>query len=809
MRKNSIIFVAALSMTIAHHAYADDQNNNEMQVQPDLTAAWIEPVNGQSPSWVQANESVALTQSDRQIVAANDAGTILKIGDQYVLTDAALHLIGIVQVPIGTSWLGMDDKNRIFAFDGQHLLYAESFEKALEADGFATAIKLEQVTQIDSRNAVIAYAIDQKLVFSNLDTAQTTQTLLRDFFDDERVAQMTPEAIENAKNKKNKSSKSKTKTNSSEEQSDLPPIEVQALVMRHDGVTVLKVHRLLQTRVFVSKDDGRSWTMMSDAPATIERKLGWIWNGKDRVLSADATAWLNVCGKPLDLFERYEPSQRPRKSIPVQLSNRWPDSPVKTVETVSEDTASEASTTVSEAEVDSQCIQVDAVPVFAKTSTVEVPAPTSYLSPRSLQPLGTRYYFTNEGTQVAPDAPQLWRHVANASAPERVELPQECDPLYVTGDKGLGVLLCSQGENASQIYAYVRSDDMGWYAEATLPKEIAQGTRMLMAEDGTLVLSSDCQNVVIPAVDAVFDAEGNVVVEAVPETTQVMCHAAVRDAVEIGDPEAWRIERINDALDFRPYGAGRVLALAKNNDQTERLIMLSGTNVETVVEAFDASPYQGVEMTPEGCFALYDAETSDLGSRLLTPAGKLSNVNCATAQELTLLRRQALSQDAEWEVGDNRFGMRLGAGAYFASGIQTWFMRVEGLFPIYGGKYELGAIFRMAGGNEGASMGYMGLLAARWRYDEFEKFDFAVGAGIGYGQLTGYVEKTEETAEGEVVETEKSAKYRKAHKATLHYMISGMAAYRLSEQWKIYINAELLGGAAWGIDIGAGIEIRF
>ena len=807
MRTNRVTFVAALSMMIAHNAYADDQNNDETQVQPDLTAAWIEPVSGQAPSWVQANESVALTQSAMQIVAANDAGTIIKMGELYVLTDAALHLMGVVQVPAGSSWIGMDDKNRIFAFDGQRLMYAESFEKALEENGFVSAMKMEQVTQIDSRNAVIAYADEQKLIFSNLDTAQMTQVLLNDFFDDERVAQMTPEAIERAQNKKNKSSKSKTKPNSSEEQSNLPPIEVQALVMRHDGVTVLKVHRLLQTRVFVSKDDGRSWTLMSEAPTTIERKLGWIWNGKDRVLSADATAWLEVCGETIDLFERYEPSQRPREAVPVQLSNRWPASPENPVATITDAAATEENPTAGAAA--SQCIQVEAVPVFSKASVAEDASLTSYLSPKALQSLGTRYYFTNEGTLSEPKLPQLWRHAPNATAPERVDLPQGCDPLYVAGDKGLGVLLCSQGENASQIYAYVRSDDMGWYAETTLPKEIAQGTRMVMAEDGTLVLSSDCQNVVIPAVEAVFDAEGNVVVEAVPEATQMMCHAAVRNAVEIGDPEAWRIERITDALDFRPYSAGRVLALAKNNDQTDRLIMLSGTNVETLVESFDASPYQGAEMTPEGCFALYDAETGDAGSRLLTPAGKLSNVNCATAQELTLLRRQALSQDAEWEIGDNRFGMRLGAGAYFASGIQTWFMRVEGLFPIYGGKYELGAIFRMAGGNEGASMGYMGLIAARWRYDEFEKFDFAVGAGIGYGQLTGYVEKTEETAEGETVETEKSAKYRKAHKATLHYMISGMAAYRLSEQWKIYINAELLGGAAWGIDIGAGIEIRF
>lgn len=829
MKKNKIALLLSLcSLFLAQEGFAEEQGEDVVQV-----AAWLEPEEAVLPDWISRENAVTWTQSDMQVVAANASYAIVKRGTDYVLTDDALHMLGTLVLPENVAWIGMDDQNRVFAYDGAQLFYADAIAKVLDAEGFQPAVQLGKVLQIDHLGALFVYADAQNLVFSDLDTLQTTQIALHDFFDDGRVAQMTPEAVENASKKKKKSSKSKTALPASQ---PLPDVEVQALAIRHDGVVVLKVHRLLQTRVFVSKDRGRSWTQMTDAPNTIVRQLGWIWDGQNRVLSSDATAWVEVCGEPLDMFRRFLPTNRPVSMPELHLSGTWPQSPSldpvsvpgDVGQSVSESgkvpdesgqTSSDTEKTVEGeksvsgvADAGSSvqtCVHVDAVPRFSMAAQQETAQPASYLSPRSYPRSGTRYYFTNEGTPDMPVGPVLWRHASASEAPERLDLPDACDPLFVDGSQGLGVLLCRQGEDASQIYVYVRTETTGWYAEATIPQGIGIQTRMSMAADGTLVLAGDCETVTLPAKDAVFDEAGNVLEEAVEASTQVLCSAAVRDNVAVGVPDAWRIERVRDALDFQPYGAGRVLALTKNDDQTDRLVLLSKSSIDTAVESFDASPYDGVEMTPDGCFALYEANVPQEGARLLTPDGKLSQVDCTTAKELTLARREAAMLEADWEVGDNRFGMRLGAGAFIASGIQTWFMRVEGLFPIYGGKYEVGAIFRMAGGNEGASMGYMGLIAARWRYDDFEKFDFAVGAGVGYGQLTGYVQKMEENAEGEMVETEKSATYYKAHKATLRYMISGMAAYRLSAQWKLYLNAELLGGSSWGLDIGAGIEIRF
>ena len=813
MKKIRLAFVCAiLFLAGAQNVFADDENE-EKKEWTNLTAAWIDPVEAHTPSWLQKDASTPLRVGNMEIVAANDVFVIVKEDDQYVLMSDALQPIGVLSIPGNTKWVGIDENNRIFAYDGGQLLYADSLEHAFAEDGFQTAMKLEGVQQIDNLGTLFVYADTQKLVFADLDSMQTTQTLLRDFFDDERVAQMTPDAVENANNAKNKSSKTKTKANSSTSDETLPDIDVQTLVIRHDGVVVLKLHRMLQTRVFISKDHGRSWTRMEEAPNTIVRQLGWIWDGKKRVLSADASQWIEVCGESFDPFERFVPADHPMPVSEIHLSLHWPESPV--VPSVPEEAASSVSladvSSLAEATPQpvSACVPVEGIPVFSKDAVEEQPRPVSYLFPRSLPWLGARYYFTHEGTLEEPTTSVLWKQDVGGVSAESIDLPEGCDPLFVGGEQGLGVLLCRQGDNASQIYVYARSEATGWFAEATIPQEIGINTRMAMSSDGTLILRGDCQNVVTPAKQAVYDENGEVIQEAEPETTQVLCSTAVRDSVEIGDPEAWRIERIHDVIDVRPYQAGRLLALTSNEDHSDRLMVLSRSSLDTAVESFDATPYDGVEMTEDGCFALYDASGPQDEQRLLTPSGRLANVNCATARELTLAQRDAIAQQADWVAGDNRFGMRLGAGAFIASGIQTWTMRVEGLFPIYGGNYEVGLIFRMAGGNESTSMGYMGLITARWRYDGLEKFDFAVGAGVGYGQLTGYVKKTEENEEGEIVETSKSESYRKANSASLRYLISGIAAYRLAEKWKLYINAELIGGGSWGLDIGAGIEIRF
>ena len=38
---------------------------------------------------------------------------------------------------------------------------------------------------------------------------------------------------------------------------------------------------------------------------------------------------------------------------------------------------------------------------------------------------------------------------------------------------------------------------------------------------------------------------------------------------------------------------------------------------------------------------------------------------------------------------------------------------------------------------------------------------------------------------------------------------SSDGGYKLAKQWKLYLAAEMLGGSSWGVDLNAGIEVRF
>ena len=47
----------------------------------------------------------------------------------------------------------------------------------------------------------------------------------------------------------------------------------------------------------------------------------------------------------------------------------------------------------------------------------------------------------------------------------------------------------------------------------------------------------------------------------------------------------------------------------------------------------------------------------------------------------------------EEPVGEDRYGLRASAGAFFASkDVITWFARIEGLIPIYRGQYEVSVV---------------------------------------------------------------------------------------------------------------------
>jgi len=127
---------------------------------------------------------------------------------------------------------------------------------------------------------------------------------------------------------------------------------------------------------------------------------------------------------------------------------------------------------------------------------------------------------------------------------------------------------------------------------------------------------------------------------------------------------------------------------------------------------------------------------------------------------------------------------------------------------LFKGNYEVGAMYRMGGGNKGSALGHMGLVSIRWRYDNFEHFDFAVGAGIGYGSMCGYDQSADPGANDDDESTSPSG-FSKCSNLSIRYMLGGKATYKFAERFKLVLSAEILGGTNWGFDLTCGLEVRF
>lgn len=194
--------------------------------------------------------------------------------------------------------------------------------------------------------------------------------------------------------------------------------------------------------------------------------------------------------------------------------------------------------------------------------------------------------------------------------------------------------------------------------------------------------------------------------------------------------------------------------------------------------------------------------------RLLSPEGHLSQMDCSTSRSIEESGANNIEEFQE-AAGDARYGVRASAGGFFTTNdVKTWNARIEVLIPIFNGHYEVGLMYRIAGGNTNSAFGHLGLISIRWRYDNFEKFDFAVGAGLGYGTMCGYDSSADAAANDDDENTLPSG-YSDCNSASIRYMLGGIAAYKFAERWKLFISAEMLGGTHWGFDLTGGIEIRF
>ena len=864
-------------------------------------AIWIAPEQLLSSktraSWRDERPVAAAFSDSSRVVATGANHAIIEAMGAYWLADSSFRTLTPIDYPGEMRWTTVDGTGRVLALVGDKL-YTQS-----GSGDFVAVLDMPDVRAIDGVDSVVVYADAQKLSIADLAQGTVRTIALGDFFDDEKVAQMTPEAVAEADAAAKKKKKSKAKEAKADAGSSVVQIaEMTGIWWRHDGVGVVRVRSILNVRTFATADNGRSWRLMEDSPESIVHEFGWIWDGKSRVLSADASQWIEVSGKAYSPAERFLSTQT--VEIAGGLPDRWTrlESPgaVERAEKDGEEAnkdGEEANKDGEKANVESSsdetCQNPDGTPCEKLALISESPGlkreypimqarsegkargenDEGLYAPRS-EAQGLRLWLTRDARCLLPEnctseaiqEPRAWMQRPDDAAPVPIELPKDCLPRYIGAQKGLGIVFCEKSDET--VGVYTRSSSVDWAFETELPASSVDGmnTRLYSADDGTLIVVGRCVDEVVEQAASSEGAEPETA--AVPQARRV-CDVAIRRPNEVGilatpiyraseaeslsssqeskdeaedksdgassgtgseDKTAtaptWRIERPENVVGFVPLHSGAFLTVESTGKTPAHLLRLwapekgnrpapTGAYSELLSESFDPSPFDGLVMTEEGCLSLYDASSSE--SKLLAVDGGFANMTCADSRAVALeerAKREAQAQEGQ-AIGDDHYGVRLGAGGFFTvDDVQTWFMRIEALIPLYGGQYEVGLMYRMAGGNKPTAMGHLGIASVRWRYDGLESFDFAVGAGIGFGSMCGY-EKPKETS-SEIVEDEEEEEtsgtrsgYEKCSTYSLRYLISGIATYKFNDQWKLFISAELLGGSNWGFDVSGGIEIRF
>ena len=792
---------------------------------PPTRAVWADPEQVPAP-WLDAR-ALSFAPQAPEILATGRSVALVRMADGAIhAVDADRRVLGRIAPPQNVRQFFVDGEDRLLAFDGEKVWAAQSWREA--AEGFTVIFGARDMRLVSVAGNALAYSDDAAVSFVDLATSTMRTVNIADFFDDAVMASRTPDAVQKAKSAKKKSKK------------PAPTAATAGFVgtaegiwMRDDGVALVRVRSLMNVRTFVTRDGGESWERLDDAPTSLVQSHGWIWDGTDRVLGRDGAQWVTVCGPRISAASQWSLVHAPGNAAPASPWIRLPDPEPLDAQ-------------------DAACTPVDMIPDAAQT-----PAPSLFAD--SLPQYAPAWedagfamglYAGGPGEPSGDsEAAATPKHAAWMAGPDGeirdIALPDHCTPRFVAADHGLGIALCDAPGN--ELTAYVRTADSDWVAEALLPTVIANDTKLAWALDGTLVAGGNCES---ETVEVPIMPDGDALaagIESLPTETQTknVCTVAVRRPGAVGDPELWRVERVEDSGGIVPLSAGRVLTLEGKSENQKKLVLRTTAKTETVVEEFDPSPYQGVVMTKEGCFALYDGSipaqelrdavtpakpegdadsdetagaapaTTAPSVRLVSTEGKLAQLDCITSRALA---EAGLSGDAyvEEEKGDDRFGLRLSAGAFLANEVYTWFMRAEGLIPFRNGRYEIGLAYRMAGGNAATAMGHLGMVAMRWRYDELELFDFAVGAGIGFGSMCGYdkaadkdANAEQETAEGEETQTTSESPYKKCSNLSVRFELSGYATYKMSKNWKLFLSATMLGGTTWGADLFAGFEIRF
>ncbi|MBO4351692.1 MAG: hypothetical protein J6A01_12225, partial [Proteobacteria bacterium] len=765
------LILALASLTLCSWGYA--QEEVKQTVEPPR-AIWLEPTQNMA-SW-RDTRTVDFVPAPPEILATGKNTAIAKLADgNLYAVDTNLNVLGVISLPENTQWFALDDKDRILAHNGSALFTSNSWQDTANPDAFTSILDIADVKAMDIGSDTLAYADSEKLYLINLTSGTIQQKQLADFFDDAKVAAMTPEAVlaaEEAAAKKKKPSKSSKKTE--QEEAPTQVADIQGIWWRADGTGIIRVRSLMNIRTFITRDNGKSWTLDENAPQTLMHTLGGIWNGEDLVLSQDGSAWIKTCSQAnvLNLANRWTLKHQPDTDAATTAIPDWM--------ILATPAANEENTTLFANDENGELCLLT-VPQLQATqeSTISTPSTVAY-NPQYTGGFKLGLMPAVKASDDKATAPALWMIRPEGNV-ETIAAPEDCtNPLYADSIDGLGILVCDKDseDGSSVAIVYTRTADSEWVAETLLDYQFKNGnthyavlssTRELMAaEDGTLVLTGDCLEEYGPAPELTEEEQALGMTPHEPPAIKA-CYYAVRNSDEsLPNNERWRIERVENADAIVPLTGARILSVEDHGaPNAKSLVLRTPLATEKIVDNFDTSPYTGLVQTHEGCLALYDGSVDALtladaqsgytnpetgeyiaGSnvKLLSVNGTQAGLDCAQSR-LIVESGMGHTEYVEEPEGDPRFGLRLGGGAMLSTkDVITWVMRVEALIPVYKGKYEVGLLYRMSGGNEAAATGHMGIVSMRWRYDELEKFDFAAGAGIGYGQACGYDRASDKNA---------------------------------------------------------------
>lgn len=364
------------------------------------------------------------------------------------------------------------------------------------------------------------------------------------------------------------------------------------VLVRHDGVIAALVEMPAKSsknkkataaeesprRLFLSRDEGRTWQPSAFQPREVYREGAWIWNGEERcpaVLSKDGRQW--TTSADIGLIEaryRWMDSMilypfvraRPASRSVTSFEPPAPDAPAPGraatgAERGCRDPNDHGASIGSVIGVlngggggSGSGGTCKGATCLRGTHGDEPPTPR------------TRYFIFGDATCAAKDADRdgECRPGAPLIRPPTFAIIDQMDgtvttapspagcrrPVHVLSAGGVGVLLCQERDGSS---IFTKRAGSAWQPEGTLPIKPELLTHLSMAGDGTLLLEPG-------------SSMGGM---------RMLPNAFVRSPKPLGQASAWRPLQSADAVAFRVLAGGAVLVAAAPGTSAGKLLDLS------------------------------------------------------------------------------------------------------------------------------------------------------------------------------------------------------------------------------------------